>query len=61
VSHSIEGISNTRDWWLMPVIQATQKAEIRKIMVGSHPRQTVHETNLEKTITKKGSNGRAPA
>jgi hypothetical protein len=39
----------------MPVILATQEAEIRKIMVWSQPRQTVHETlSQKKGITKKG-------
>jgi hypothetical protein len=33
-----------RHWWLMPIILATQEAEIRKIMVQSHPRQIVHAT-----------------
>jgi hypothetical protein len=29
--------------WLPPVILATQETEIRRIMVGSQPRQIVHE------------------
>jgi hypothetical protein len=29
--------------WLTPVILATQEAEIRRIAVGSQPRQIVHE------------------
>jgi hypothetical protein len=28
-------------WWLMPVILATQEAEIRRTAVHSHPRQIV--------------------
>jgi hypothetical protein len=31
-------------WWLMPVIPATQEAEIRRIVFQSQPRQTVLET-----------------
>jgi hypothetical protein len=37
-----------KSWWLMPVILATQKAEIRRIMVQSQPRQTVLETLSQK-------------
>jgi hypothetical protein len=37
----------------MPIILATQEAEIRRIMVQSQPRQVVHKTLLEKTLTKK--------
>jgi hypothetical protein len=33
---------------LMHVILATQEAEIRRIMVRSQPRQTVHETLSQK-------------
>jgi hypothetical protein len=40
----------TRDWWLTPVILATQEAEIRKIEVRSQPRQIV-------PITKKRAGG----
>jgi hypothetical protein len=32
----------------MPVIPATQEAEIRRIVVESQPRQTVHETLSQK-------------
>jgi hypothetical protein len=39
--------------WLMPVILAIQKAEIRRITVGSQPRQIVHETLSQKKKKKK--------
>jgi hypothetical protein len=42
------------DWWLMPVILATQEAEIRKIKVVFSPRQIVCETLSKKTLYKKG-------
>jgi hypothetical protein len=38
----------------MPVILATQEAEIRRIAVRNQPRQIVHEILLKKSITKKG-------
>jgi hypothetical protein len=39
----------------MPVILATQEAEIRRIMVQSQPMQIVHKTlSQKKKITKKG-------
>jgi hypothetical protein len=37
----------------MPIILATQEAEIRKIKVRSQPEQIVHETLLKKLITKR--------
>jgi hypothetical protein len=39
-----EGLFEARRWWLMPIILATQEAEIRRIEVRRKPRQTVHET-----------------
>jgi hypothetical protein len=41
-------------WWLLPVIRATQEAEIRRIVVWSQPRQIVLETLSQKTFHKKG-------
>jgi hypothetical protein len=38
----------------VPVILATQEAEIRRIMVQSQPRQIAHETLSRKNPTKKG-------
>jgi hypothetical protein len=40
----LELFVNARRWWFMPVILATQKAEIRRIMVQSQPEQIVPET-----------------
>jgi hypothetical protein len=38
----------------MPIILATQEAEIRRIMVKSQPRQIIHETLFGKNHHKKG-------
>jgi hypothetical protein len=37
-------IKGSQHWWLIPIIPATQEAEIRKMEVGSQPRQIVLET-----------------
>jgi hypothetical protein len=41
----------------MPIILATQEAEIRRIMVRSQPRQIVCETLSQKTLHKNRAGG----
>jgi hypothetical protein len=39
--------------WLTPIILPTQESEIRRIVVGSQPRQIVYETLSQKYLTHK--------
>jgi hypothetical protein len=47
--------------WLLPVIPATQEAEIKRIMVQSQPRQIVQETLSRKNPSQKSAGGVAQA
>jgi hypothetical protein len=48
--------------WLMPVILATQEAEIRRIRVGSQLGKIAQQTLSQKYPTKQGwQRGRVPA
>jgi hypothetical protein len=46
--------AEARHPWSMPVIPATQEAEIRKSMVPSQPKQILHKTLSWKTHHKTG-------
>jgi hypothetical protein len=43
--------------WFLPVILATQEAEIRRITVQRQPRQIVHETLSQKNPSQKRTGG----
>jgi hypothetical protein len=47
-------VPTSRHWWLMPVILATQEAEIRRIMVWSQPRTNSSRDDFKKTHHVKG-------
>jgi hypothetical protein len=52
-SKPVPGIRNLH-WWFMPVILATQEAQIRRIEVRSQPQTNSLRPYLEKTHHKKG-------
>jgi hypothetical protein len=49
--------NQARSWWLIPVILATQEAEIRRIKVRGQLRQIVRETLSQKTLHQKNKAG----
>jgi hypothetical protein len=46
-----------RNWWLTPVILATQEAKIRRIMIQRQPRQIVGKTLSQKNLYKNKAGG----
>jgi hypothetical protein len=53
INYKVKREPYARCWWLMPVILASQEAEIRRITVQSQPKQIVHETLSWKYPTTK--------
>jgi hypothetical protein len=51
--HLLKQTFFARHWWLMPVILATQEAEIRRIAVPSQPRQVVLHDLILKNASQK--------
>jgi hypothetical protein len=49
-----KSIKLARHWCLMPIILATQEAEISRITVRSQPRQIVHKILSQKHPSQKG-------
>jgi hypothetical protein len=54
---SSKGWIIARCWWVMPVVLATQEAEIRRISVCSQPRQTVCKTLSQKNPSQNRAGG----
>jgi hypothetical protein len=48
---------SARHWWLTPVVLATEKAEIRRIEVGSKLGQIVHKTLFQQHSTQNMAGG----
>jgi hypothetical protein len=57
--HHQESEKAARHWWLTPVILATQKADIRRIMIRSQLRKKVCKILSRKTLHKNMAGGMA--